>query len=100
MVASAYMDICKATIKYEGWHGKQIPLIEADMDRKHSAMKQDVFSFLRATYYRWIQLWPEVCRSCDDAPQVLGVGDLHIENYGTWRDVEGRLVWGINDFDE
>jgi hypothetical protein len=25
---------------------------------------------------------------------------LHVENYGTWRDVEGRLVWGINDFDE
>ena len=25
---------------------------------------------------------------------------MHVENYGTWRDVEGRLVWGINDFDE
>jgi hypothetical protein len=31
---------------------------------------------------------------------VLGVGDLHIENFGTWRDIEGRLVWGVNDFDE
>jgi len=31
---------------------------------------------------------------------VLAVGDLHVENFGTWRDVEGRLVWGINDFDE
>jgi hypothetical protein len=31
---------------------------------------------------------------------VLAVGDLHIENFGTWRDVEGRLIWGINDFDE
>jgi hypothetical protein len=30
----------------------------------------------------------------------LAVGDLHVENFGTWRDVEGRLVWGINDFDE
>jgi hypothetical protein len=28
------------------------------------------------------------------------VGDLHIENFGTWRDIEGRLIWGINDFDE
>jgi hypothetical protein len=28
------------------------------------------------------------------------VGDLHVENFGTWRDVEGRLVWGVNDFDE
>ena len=24
-----------------------------------------------------------------DAPAVLSVGDLHIENFGTWRDVEG-----------
>jgi len=31
---------------------------------------------------------------------VLAVGDLHIENFGTWRDAEGRLVWGCNDFDE
>jgi hypothetical protein len=30
----------------------------------------------------------------------LAVGDLHVENFGTWRDYEGRLVWGINDFDE
>jgi hypothetical protein len=31
---------------------------------------------------------------------VLSVGDLHVENFGTWRDAEGRLIWGINDFDE
>src|SRR5205085_8759771 len=24
----------------------------------------------------------------------------HVENFGTWRDNEGRLVWGVNDFDE
>ena len=30
----------------------------------------------------------------------LSVGDLHVENFGTWRDSEGRLIWGINDFDE
>ena len=31
---------------------------------------------------------------------MLAVGDLHVENFGTWRDTEGRLVWGVNDFDE
>jgi uncharacterized protein (DUF2252 family) len=31
---------------------------------------------------------------------LLAVGDLHVENFGTWRDTEGRLVWGANDFDE
>ena len=31
---------------------------------------------------------------------MLAVGDLHVENFGTWRDAEGRLIWGVNDFDE
>ena len=39
-------------------------------------------------------------RELADAPAVIGVGDIHLENYGVWRDGEGRLVWGVNDFDE
>jgi uncharacterized protein (DUF2252 family) len=31
---------------------------------------------------------------------VLAVGDLHVANFGTWRDADGRLCWGVNDFDE
>ena len=31
---------------------------------------------------------------------MLAVGDIHLENFGTWRDADGRLVWGVNDFDE
>ena len=34
------------------------------------------------------------------APEVLAVGDLHIASFGTWRDGFGRLIWGIDDFDE
>jgi hypothetical protein len=94
------MKISKATREYEMWLGKRITLLPSDLTRKHQAMAQDVFSFLRATFYRWMQLWPEVCPKETRAPQVLAVGDLHVENFGTWRDVEGRLVWGINDFDE
>lgn len=63
-------------------------------------MKAAVFPFLRATYYRWAQIWPKTCPDLAKAPRVLAVGDLHVENFGTWRDVEGRLIWGVNDFDE
>jgi hypothetical protein len=63
-------------------------------------MAQSPFPFLRATFYRWVQLWPQVCPELANAPAVLGVGDLHVENFGTWRDGEGRLIWGVNDFDE
>ena len=31
---------------------------------------------------------------------LLAVGDLHVENFGVWRDSRKRLVWGINDFDD
>jgi hypothetical protein len=94
------MKISKATRSYEAWLGKRISLLAADLERKHAAMAADVFPFMRATFYRWMQLWPEVCPEEQKAPVVLAVGDLHVENFGTWRDVEGRLVWGINDFDE
>jgi uncharacterized protein (DUF2252 family) len=41
-----------------------------------------------------------LCPESAVAPVVLAVGDLHVENFGTWRDSEGRLIWGVNDFDE
>ena len=94
------MNIVKATSAYETWLARHIRLLPADLQRKHQAMAQDVFPFFRATFYRWMQVWPKVCPDADRAPHMLAVGDLHVENFGTWRDVEGRLVWGINDFDE
>ena len=94
------MNIPHATEDYETWLGGQVRLVQSDLGLKHELMAQDAFSFLRATFYRWIQLFPLLCPKLADAPTVLAVGDLHVENYGTWRDAEGRLVWGINDFDE
>src|SRR5260370_31655037 len=94
------MDIKQATKAYEDWLEKQSPLLEADVRVKHQRMAESPFPFLRASLYRWVQLWPEVCSELASAPSVLGVGDLHVENFGTWRDREGRLVWGVNDFDE
>jgi hypothetical protein len=94
------MNIAKATRSYETWLAQYIRLLPADLRTKHQAMAQDLFPFFRATFYRWMQLWPKVCADADRAPRVLAVGDLHVENFGTWRDVEGRLAWGINDFDE
>src|SRR3974390_1320849 len=94
------MDISAATASYEKWIRKYIRILDKDLELKHQHMAEDVFEFFRATYYRWAQVWPEVCKPLARAPQVLAVGDLHVENFGTWRDAEGRLVWGINDFDE
>ena len=94
------MDIREATSAYERWLKQRVPVLQGDLDLKHRLMATDEFAFLRATFYRWAQLWPEVCTETAGAPEVLGVGDLHVENFGTWRDAEGRLIWGINDLDE
>jgi hypothetical protein len=94
------MNIAKATRKYEAWMAEHCTLVHADLRRKHEMMRAGAFAFFRGTFYRWMQLWPRVCPEAAGAPSVAAVGDLHVENFGTWRDAEGRLVWGINDFDE
>lgn len=95
-----HMNIVDATADYEKWLAKQVELNKADLALKHQQMAEALFPFMRATFYRWIQTWPEACPALSKAPLVLGVGDLHVDNFGTWRDIEGRLVWGVNDFDE
>jgi hypothetical protein len=99
-LAGPFMNIKKATKCYEAWLGRRLPLLPADVKVKHAQMRTSAFAFLRATFYRWAQLWSEVLPELAKVPAVLGVGDLHVENFGTWRDQDGRLVWGINDFDE
>jgi len=94
------MNVVKATRLFEDWLALRTPIDKKDLRLKHANMKADVFMFLRATYYRWAQLWPQICPDLAQAPRALAVGDLHVENFGTWRDIEGRLIWGVNDFDE
>src|SRR6266851_3495715 len=94
------MNVIKATRDFERWLAKQIPLVRRDVALKHAHMAESPFAFFRATFYRWLQLWHANCADVVGAPKVLTVGDLHIENFGTWRDLEGRLIWGVNDLDE
>src|SRR5580700_10494739 len=93
-------NIVQATQNYERWVSHHIHLLRADLELKHQCMRQDAFQFLRATFYRWTQLWPVICPELSRATRLLAVGDLHVDNFGTWRDIEGRLIWGVNDFDE
>ncbi|MGA7295611.1 MAG: DUF2252 family protein [Terriglobales bacterium] len=94
------MNIVKSTKKYEDWLSLHVRIVEPDLRFKHEQMAAAVFPFFRATFYRWLQLWSEECPDLDRVPHILSVGDLHVENFGTWRDTDGRLVWGVNDFDE
>jgi hypothetical protein len=94
------VNIKEATASYEKWMRRCTTVISSDLHSKHEQMKESPFLFLRGTFYRWAQQWSSICTELCNAPQVLAVGDLHVNSFGTWRDVEGRLCWGVDDFDE
>ena len=96
------MKIRKSARAYERWLSKQLDgdVVEADLRKKHARMAEGPFPFLRATYWRWAETILDICPDLADAPSVLAIGDIHIENFGSWHDAEGRIVWGVNDFDE
>ncbi|MBK8115007.1 MAG: DUF2252 family protein [Candidatus Accumulibacter sp.] len=98
------MNIRSSTKDYEQWLGKQLVnrggCDEWALKEKCKLMKNgDDHSFLRATFYRWASLWTGLHNG---GPKIVSVGDIHIENFGTWRKETGKrtLVWGVNDFDE
>jgi len=62
-------------------------------------MAADRFSFFRGSLPRWCEQWKDY-PELENAPIVPSVGDPHLDNFGTWRDAEQRLIWGTNDFDE
>jgi hypothetical protein len=94
------MNTAEATHSYERWVQRDIDIVPADLERKHRMIAADAYAFFRGTHYRWAQRWQAMDATLRRAPRVLAVADLHVENFGTWRDLEGRLMWGVNDFDE
>ena len=81
------------------------PLIEADgraFRRKFRKMAADPFAFYRGSAPLF---YNDVTRLDDPwaderTSRVWIQGDLHAENYGTYMDAAGILVFDVNDFDE
>jgi hypothetical protein len=94
------MNIVQATRDFEAWIGQRVSIVQDQLTDKHSQMAKDSIRFLRGTFYRWTQLFPAICNDLVNSVNVLAVGDLHIASFGTWRDEFGRLIWGVDDFDE
>jgi hypothetical protein len=89
-----------ATASYERWRAERIPIVAADVERKHERLAESPFVLLRGTYYRFLSELSSIVPHAMDAPATIVIGDLHIKNFGTWRDHESRLAWGVNDYDE
>lgn len=94
------MSIAATTTHFENWLSHYVPLESAALAIKHQRMAESPETYLRSTFYRWARRWPVVCPELLETPPVLAIGDHHIGNFGVWRDGQGRLCWGIQDFDE
>jgi len=94
--------IVDSTHSFEAWMRRRTDVSRRLLKRKHKKMCGGAFPFLRATFYRWAEQWPIVCRHLAERDEdvLLAVGDLHVENFGVWIDSRKRQVWGINDFDD
>jgi uncharacterized protein (DUF2252 family) len=90
---------------------------------KYKKMKADPFSFFRGSCHLFHEDWP-VGTKIDRAPQIFICGDLHLENFGTYKGADSfatcqtiaqthsgnclagrvkgdrQVYFGINDFDE
>jgi uncharacterized protein (DUF2252 family) len=66
---------------------------------KYDKMKKDSFSFFRGSCHLFHEDWP-VGTKIDRAPQLFICGDLHLENFGTYKEADRQVYFGINDFDE
>jgi len=69
--------------------------------RKYRAMSRDPFVFFRGTAHLFWEDWGSMGGTAlDDAPLVWCCGDLHLENFGSYRGDNGLAYFDLNDFDE
>jgi hypothetical protein len=94
------VDPVAVTAAYERWLSARIPVVPEDLELKHRTLAADPARFLRGTYYLWLERAAELVPEVFDGPEVPAVGDLHVQNFGTWLDRHGVQRWGVNDFDE
>ena len=94
------MGIVESTRRYDDWQSSLITIVPEDREKKHNDMAADEMAHLRATYYRWAELFPLVCPELAELLAVLSAGDQHFANFGTYRDAEARLNLANNDKDE
>lgn len=67
--------------------------------RKYAAMRADAFTFLRGTCHLFYADWP-CTRSLNDAPRTWICGDLHLENFGSYKGDNRLTYFDLTDFDE
>ncbi len=66
---------------------------------KYRAMRANAFAFLRGTCHLFYENLPQVSLA-RAAPLVWVCGDLHLENFGSYKGDNRLVYFDLNDFDE
>jgi uncharacterized protein (DUF2252 family) len=69
------------------------------LERKYKAIRSDPFVFLRGTCHLFYEDWPKAS-PLNAAPAVWICGDLHLENYGSYKGDNRVAYFDLSDFDE
>jgi uncharacterized protein (DUF2252 family) len=85
--------VVRAILAYNA--GRDPELVEL----KYKAMRADPFVFLRGNCHLFYS-YVEKLGSLRKAPAAWNCGDLHLENFGSFRGANGLVYFDMNDFDE
>jgi uncharacterized protein (DUF2252 family) len=66
---------------------------------KYAAMRRSPFGFFRGTAHLFYRDWA-AGSPLDASPLTWACGDLHLENFGSFKGVNGLAYFDMNDFDE
>src|SRR5436305_1962370 len=66
---------------------------------KYCNMRRDAFTFFRGSCHLFYEDWPTET-PLNEAPYVWVCGDLHLENFGSYKSDNRLVYFDINDFDE
>jgi uncharacterized protein (DUF2252 family) len=69
------------------------------LPRKYVSLRKNAFTFFRGTCHLFYHDLPANFIH-SSAPSVWICGDLHLENFGTYKGDDLQIYFGINDFDE
>jgi len=71
----------------------------AFLQMKYRLMRADAFSFYRGTCHLFYEDWLKDT-PLNNAPAVWVSGDLHLENFGSYKGANRLVYFDINDFDD
>ncbi|MEP7326083.1 MAG: DUF2252 family protein, partial [Gemmatimonadota bacterium] len=65
---------------------------------KYARMRSSLYRFFRGTPHLYYQDWPDT--ALDQTPPVWSSGDLHIENFGSYKGDNRLVYFDISDFED